>query len=301
MNGAVSLKYLTGRNIRLYFKDKITFFTSLITPLLLLVLFSTFLKNIYRDTFLQMIPTSIKLDENIADAFAAGWMMSSILSVTCVTVSFCSNLIAANDKISGAITDLSVSPVRSEIIYASYFLANLFTTLIICLSTMLIGFIYIATQGWYYTAGETFVILLNVLLMVTFGSTLAAAFEFNIKTTGGISAVTALVSALYGFICGAYMPMSQFSKVIKDTLTFLPSSYGTVLLRNNYVRPVTDELSGIVPGELISAIHDAVDVNIYFFDHRVEVWKMYIIVAVTALAAFSVYLIMTMFAKRKKS
>ena len=48
MNGAVSLKYLTGRNIRLYFKDKITFFTSLITPLLLLVLFSTFLKNIYR-------------------------------------------------------------------------------------------------------------------------------------------------------------------------------------------------------------------------------------------------------------
>ena len=29
---------LTGRNIRIYFKDKVTFFTSLITPVILLIL-----------------------------------------------------------------------------------------------------------------------------------------------------------------------------------------------------------------------------------------------------------------------
>ncbi|MDY2612743.1 MAG: hypothetical protein SOV77_01780 [Lachnospiraceae bacterium] len=42
---------LVKRNIKLYFKDKGMFFTSLITPLILLVLYGTFLSNVYEDTF----------------------------------------------------------------------------------------------------------------------------------------------------------------------------------------------------------------------------------------------------------
>ena len=38
-----TLHALTMRNIRMYFKDKAMFLTSLITPLILLVLYSTFL------------------------------------------------------------------------------------------------------------------------------------------------------------------------------------------------------------------------------------------------------------------
>ena len=39
---------LIRRNVKLYFKDKGMFFTSLITPMILLVLYSTFLGNVYR-------------------------------------------------------------------------------------------------------------------------------------------------------------------------------------------------------------------------------------------------------------
>lgn len=42
---------LIKRNTKLYFKDKGMFFTSLITPLILLVLYGTFLSNVYEDTF----------------------------------------------------------------------------------------------------------------------------------------------------------------------------------------------------------------------------------------------------------
>ena len=40
---------LVKRNTKCYFKDKVMFFMSLITPLILLVLFVTFLKNIYTE------------------------------------------------------------------------------------------------------------------------------------------------------------------------------------------------------------------------------------------------------------
>ena len=42
---------LTARNIKLYFKDKGLFFSSLITPMILLVLYGTFLKNVFTDSF----------------------------------------------------------------------------------------------------------------------------------------------------------------------------------------------------------------------------------------------------------
>ena len=45
------LTSLVKRNTKLYFKDKGMFFSSLITPIILLVLYSTFLKKVYDDSF----------------------------------------------------------------------------------------------------------------------------------------------------------------------------------------------------------------------------------------------------------
>lgn len=47
----MGLTSLVKRNTKLYFKDKGMFFSSLITPIILLVLYSTFLKKVYDDSF----------------------------------------------------------------------------------------------------------------------------------------------------------------------------------------------------------------------------------------------------------
>ena len=43
------------------------FFTSLITPAILLVLYVTFLGNVYRDSFTSNLPNSLKLSESIIE------------------------------------------------------------------------------------------------------------------------------------------------------------------------------------------------------------------------------------------
>ncbi len=67
---------LINRNIKLYFKDKMTFFVSLLTPLILVVLFLTFLKNVYADTITDLIPEGIEVDKNTIEAFCGGWLFS---------------------------------------------------------------------------------------------------------------------------------------------------------------------------------------------------------------------------------
>ena len=86
------------RNIKLFFKDKGMFFTSLITPAILLVLYVTFLGNVYRDSFTSNLPDSLKLSEDIIEGLVGGQLISSILAVSCVTVAFCSNFLMVQDK-----------------------------------------------------------------------------------------------------------------------------------------------------------------------------------------------------------
>ena len=56
---------LIQRNTKLYFKDKGMFLTSLITPLILLVLYGTFLGNIYEDTFRSALELLLLMDSAI--------------------------------------------------------------------------------------------------------------------------------------------------------------------------------------------------------------------------------------------
>ena len=94
---------LIRRNIRLFFKDKGMFFSSLITPIILLVLYITFLANVYRDSFASAVPQGITIDDKLLNGIVAGQLVSSLLAVSCVTVAFCSNLLMINDKVNGAI------------------------------------------------------------------------------------------------------------------------------------------------------------------------------------------------------
>lgn len=123
---------LIKRNIKLFFKDKGMFFTSLITPAILLVLYVTFLGNVYRDSFTSNLPNSLKLSESIIEGLVGGQLISSILAVSCVTVAFCSNFLMVQDKANGTIRDLRISPVKSATLSLSYYVATLLSTLIIC-------------------------------------------------------------------------------------------------------------------------------------------------------------------------
>ena len=73
---------LIKRNIKLFFKDKGMFFTSLITPAILLLLYATFLGNLYQDNFTALLTGPVKLSDDIVDGLVGGQLISSILAVS---------------------------------------------------------------------------------------------------------------------------------------------------------------------------------------------------------------------------
>ena len=286
------LKALIKRDTKLFFKDKGMFFTSLITPVILLVLYATFLANVYKDSFTGAIPDAFPVDEGLIDGCVGGQLFSSLLAVCCVTVAFCSNMLIVQDKVNGTRNDLTITPVKSWALAMGYYLSTLITTLIICYVAMGVCFIYIRFTGWYITASDVLMIMLDIFLLSLFGTALSSIINLFLSTQGQISAVGTVVSAGYGFICGAYMPISQFSEGLQKVLSFLPGTYGTSLLRNHALRGVFEEMEDVgFPDEVVETIKDSIDCNIYFFDEKVEIGVMYAILCVTVVALIGIYVL----------
>ena len=213
---------LVSRNTKCYFKDKFTFFMSLITPIILFVLFVTFLRNIYIESFEKAFSeNNLTVNTKIINGCAGAWLMSSILSVSAVTVAFCSNTIMIDDKINSSVNDFRVSPVKGTTVSLAYFISNFLITFTVLITVMLIGHIYLACVGWYLTVADTFMIIVDIICGILFGTLLAGVVESFISTQGGLSAVSTLVSSMYGFICGAYMPISSFSKGLQNVLSLM--------------------------------------------------------------------------------
>lgn len=291
---------MTKRNIKMFFKDKGMFFTSLITPVILLVLYATFLASVYRDSFASSMPEGFSVPDKLINATVGGELISSLLAVSCVTVAFCSNLLMVQDKISGARKDMLTTPVKRPVIAVSYYVASLLTTLIISYTAMGAGFIYLAIKGWYLSFADVMLIIVDVFLLTMFGVAISSVVNVFLSTQGQASAVGTVVSAGYGFICGAYMPISNFSEGLRNMLSFLPGTYGTSIIRNHSLNGVYGEMSKLgMPDEVIEKIRDGIDCNLYFFGNKVEIGTMYIILISSIMLLIGAFVLINALWKKK--
>lgn len=292
---------LVLRNTKMYFKDMGMFLTSLITPAILLILFMTFLGTVYKDSFVSAIPKGLEVSDKLINGLVAGQLSSAMLATSCVTVAFCSNLLMVQDRANGTRKDLIVSPIKKTTLGLSYFLASILSTLIVNLTATMICFIYIGCMGWFLSVGEALLVILDVILLTLFGVSLASCINYFLNTQGQASAVGTIVSSCYGFVCGAYMPISSYGKGLQNLMAFLPGTYGTSLIRNHMMNGALDSLSEQLPLEAIKAMKDSVDVNLYFFDNSVEVWQMYLILLSFIVLFIVLYLVFVKFIKRREN
>ncbi|MBS5197831.1 MAG: ABC transporter permease [Clostridiales bacterium] len=291
--------FLIKRNIKLFFKDKGMFFTSLITPGILLVLYVTFLGNVYRDMFTSGLPDTLNISETLIEGLVGSQLISSILAVSCVTVAFCSNFLMVQDKANGTIKDLKISPVKAAALSLSYYIAAFMSTLIICFVATGICLIYVAIVGWYMSIADVCFLFMDIVLLVSFGTILSSIINFFLSTQGQISAVGTIISAGYGFICGAYMPVSSFGEGLQKIISFLPGTYGTALIRNHSMQGVLKEIENQgIPSGVVEELKNSLDCNLYFFENQVSIPAMYMVIGVAVIVSIGIYVLLNKYAKK---
>ena len=299
-----TLFMLTKRNIKMFFKDKGAFFGAFISPAILLVLYITFLGNVYKESITTVMEESfgswVTLSDKVINGFVAGQLASSLIAVSCVTVAFSTNFLMVQDKTNRTISDINVSPVKNHVVSLSYYIASLIASLMVCFIATGACLIYVATMGWYLTAVDVLLLFVDVIILVFFGTALSSVINFFLTTQGQLTAVNMIVGVCYGFLCGAYMPMSEFGEGLQKVLGCLPGTYATSLVRNHAmngaINAMSEEVSSVlgdkIAEDFIIGLRDGFDCNLYFFGDKVEVPVMYAIILATIVVIVSLFVVL---------
>ncbi len=126
------------RNIKIFFRDKSSVFFSLLGALIIIGLYALFLGDLV-----------VKSIEGIdgATAIISSWIVAGILAVTSVTGTLGAFGTMINDKDKKIEKDFYVAPMNRRDIAGGYVLSAFFVGLILTIITMIVGEIYIISQG----------------------------------------------------------------------------------------------------------------------------------------------------------
>ena len=240
------------------------------------------------------------ISEKLINGTVAGQLAAALLAVSCVTVTFCVNLTMVQDRAFGVRKDFDVSPVRKSMIYLGYFFSTVLNSLMVNVLTLVLCLGYIWMMGWYLTITDVVFLLLDLLILVFFGAVLSSIVCYPLKTQGQMSAVGTIVSAGYGFVCGAYMPISNFGEGLQKVMSYLPGTYGTALIKNHMLRGVFEEMKiNGFPTDVVKGIADSLDCNPTFQGNVVEPKFMMLIMIVTIVLLGGLYLLITAMPEKK--
>ena len=267
-------KGMTSRNIKVFFKDRMTLFFSILAPLIVFLLYILFL----RDTYLSGMKSTLEGVKDLVNMkdvenIANGWLLSGILASSCITVSLNSLTVMVDDKDRKVDYDYNSSPSNGPIVVFSYFTGALVNTLLITCGVLTIGLIVLSIGGSLYL---TFTKVLLLYLITIIGCASATLLMMVIasffKKAGALGAFGGIVSAAVGFIIGAYVPLGNFSSGVQTTLSFVPGSHIAALYRDILMSGVTEHVANAMGSnggpEFLKSINDSFSLSLTMFDYK---------------------------------
>ncbi len=281
---------LIRRNCLVYFRDRASVFFSMLTPLILFVLYILFLKDTFVDAFRDAAGAGVSLltDADIS-LLANALLLSGILGAAFLTVSYNALELVVADRQHKVDVDALASPVPRSILLLAYFAsASLITFgMVTIVGGIGIGILCVS-GGISFTAAE----IVKFLGIVLLGSVSASAmmlcivlFFHKMSTCG---AFMGILSAVSGFIIGAYIPLSGFSDIVRSICHLFPATAVTVWMRDLLVgKAITQAeaaFGGMDGGAFGEAVRTSFDLSSYwmgtYIDAKVSViYVMMVLVA----------------------
>lgn len=213
MNKLSGIYILWYREILIYLRDTIKFFTSIFLPLLILVFFGTGLKTILPNTLLPF---------DFAEFFFPG-----ILALSVTTMSLSSTMSIVWDREFGFLKEILVSPLPRSYIALGKILGAATTALIegalLLLITPYLGINF---------SLKIFLEGLMIIFLIAYGMAALGIFlTAKLKRTESFSIILQIIITPMVFLSGAFFPLNTSPSWMINLSKYNPLTYGINCLR----------------------------------------------------------------------
>lgn len=212
---------LIERNIKVFLRDRMALFFSLLSVLILLVLYKVFLGQIQVD--------GIKAAMNVNNApsdvvtMVNYWLVAGLVTITSMSATLGAYGVSVDDRQHHRVDDFMltlISPIKIEISYmvAAVLIGSLITFMLYVLAII----VFIGGTGLLIGLATTLKIMLLIIVSSTLSLLMIYPIMYLIKSNSQFASFSTIVGTAIGFLTGVYISIGSVSTPVKNVITWFP-------------------------------------------------------------------------------
>ncbi|MCI8665104.1 MAG: ABC transporter permease [Dorea sp.] len=231
------ISVLTGRTMKLYLKNPLSILFSFVYMLLFIVLISLFLGD-----YMAKGMTDVYAEVEGIDFTHIRWLvdttsMAGVLMINCILVPLNVLTIMVQDSSDNRLDSFLVSAVARNKLVVGYWLAPFLVGIVMNILCLFLSEGFIVMNGGEWLSIRSNIEMAGLIIANTFSATsILFAAAMLTKSVSLYSTFTGIVSALVGFLTGAFLPIGMFPANIQKIFALVPAHHGATLMRRVMTR-----------------------------------------------------------------
>ncbi len=231
------INVLTGRTMKLYLKNPLSILFSFVYMLLFIVLISLFLGDYMAEGMMDVYAEVEGMDFAHIRWLVDTTSMAGVLMINCILVPLNVLTIMVQDSNDNRLDSFLVSAVARNKLVVGYWLAPFLVGIVMNILCLFIAEGFIVMNGGEWLSIRSNIEMAGLIIANTFSATsILFAAAMLTKSVSLYSTFTGIMSALVGFLTGAFLPIGMFPANIQKIFALVPAHHGATLMRRVMTR-----------------------------------------------------------------
>ena len=231
------------RNVKIFFRDRTAVIFSMFAALIVIALYFLFIGESLTAEYSHLPNARLIIDS---------WAMGGLMGVVPVTTTLAALGVMIQDRISGAVRDFTVSPMKRYEIVGGYVLSTFIISTALSLLSLAFAEAYIISGGGSVLNAVQLASILGLLLLsVVSASAVMLVVALFLYSNNAYSAVSTVVGTLIGFIVGAFIPLGFLPSAVATFAKLIPATHSASLFRQIMMETPMESMAGMPAEEIL--------------------------------------------------
>lgn len=243
---------LISRNRKVYIRDRLAFFMSFLSVIILILVYQVFLGQIQIDAIKEALNSDTASTDTIQ--MVNYWLISGLTTIISMTSTLGAFGVMVSDREKKLSEDFKVSPISNfkiELSYATFaILFGIIMTMFSCIFA--IGMF----NGFSSLLDFSTMDYLSILGAVSMGTVLAATIILPIlafiRTSSAFTTLSTIVGTFIGFISGVYLSIGSVGETLQQIMTWFPLTQINALLKQILMKDSINKVFDKAPTSIVT-------------------------------------------------
>ena len=243
---------LISRNRRVYTRDRLAFFMSFLSVIILILVYQVFLGQIQIDAIKEALGSDTASSNTIK--MVNYWLISGLTTIISMTSTLGAFGVMVSDKEKKLSEDFKVSPISNFKVELSYAIfAILFGIILTMFSCVFAIGIF---NGFSSLLDYSAMGYLKIFGIVSLSTVLSAAIVLPIlafiRTSSAFTTLSTIVGTFIGFISGVYLSIGSVGETLQQLMTWFPMTQVNALLKQVLMKESIAKVFDSAPSSVVN-------------------------------------------------